>query len=261
MNSPWRASCLGANDRYGTACSAVAQPAPWPGAPSSGTDPCPATVTRRKCHPAQLTLRSRSPNRLTVGDLKVAIRMADPEDLASTVRRLEARVQELEALYGLIDLLALPGLLAGGAARIFDSTQSADTIAGQASGFYGREAAGGGLAIRWTRFPEAGELDIAVLGSMPFALELQALHTPHIATAEDIEVRTSDGEVLAFNLVNQRENGVLEFGATLTRPNTGLVRLFISSTRALAGSGGDTRQLGLPFVKLRSRPLLATPAA
>jgi hypothetical protein len=185
--------------------------------------------------------------------------MEEPNDLADAVRRLETRVQNLESLYSLIDLLALPGLLAGGAARIFDCVQSADTIAAQAVGFYGKEMASRGLAIRWTRFPDPGQLDIAVLGSIPFALELRVLHTPHVTTSDDVLVHTAEGEQISFESANHLENGVLEFVTVMTRPATGLLRLSLSSRSHLEGSGGDTRKLGLPFVHLRSHPHLATP--
>ena len=186
--------------------------------------------------------------------------MTNPEDLADTVKRLEARVQELEAHYRLIDLLALPGLLAGGAARVFDCIQSADTIPSEAPGFYGREIAGGGVSIRWTRFPDPARLDIAVIGSIPFVLELRALHTPHVRSPMDIVVTTDEGEEIEFDAVQPLENGVLEFVTVLTRPNTGVVRLLVTTRTHLEGSGGDTRRLGLPFVQLRSRPQLAQTA-
>ena len=186
--------------------------------------------------------------------------MTDSEDLADTVKRLEARVQELEAHHRLIDLLALPGLLAGGAARIFDCIQSAETIPAEAAGFYGREVAGGGVSIRWTRFPDAGRLDIAVIGSIPFVLELRALHTPHVRSPMDIIVRTDDGEEIDFDAVQPLEDGVLEFVTVVTRPNTGVLRLSLTTRAHLEGSGGDTRKLGLPFVRFRSRPQLAQTA-
>jgi len=180
-----------------------------------------------------------------------------PKDLTDTLQRLEARVQALESMYGLVDLLALPGLLAGGAAQIFDTTQTADTIAAQAPGFYGREADARGFSIRWTRFPEAGRLEVAVLGSIPFRIELQVLSMPHVSTEDDIVLLTSEGERIAFDTINHRENGVIEFGGLLTRPGTGLLSLFASSRTSLESSGGDARILGLPFVQLRSRPNLA----
>jgi hypothetical protein len=183
--------------------------------------------------------------------------MENPTELANTVQRLEARVHALESLYGLIDLLALPGLLAGGAARIFDSLQTADTIAAQAPGFYGREAAGRGLSIRWTRFPDPGRLDIAVLASIPFRVELRVLHMPHVSTEDDVVLLTAEGERIAFDTVNHLDNGVIEFGCLVTKSETGLLTLMASSRTPLEGSGGDTRQLGLPFVHLRSRPNLA----
>ncbi len=183
--------------------------------------------------------------------------MTNPEDLADAVERLEARVQELEAHHRLIDLLALPGLLAGAAARIFDCIQSAETIPAEAAGFYGREIAGGGVNIRWTRFPDAGRLDIAVIGSIPFVLELRALHTPHVRSPMDIIVKTDEGEEIEFDAVQPLDNGVLEFVTVLTRPTTGVLRLSVTSRAHLEGSGGDTRKLGLPFVQLRSRPQLA----
>jgi hypothetical protein len=179
------------------------------------------------------------------------------KDLTDTVQRLEARVQALESLYSLVDLLALPGLLAGGAARIFDSLQTAETIAAQAPGFYGREAGGRGFSIRWTRFPNPGRLDIAVLGSIPFRVELRVLHMPHVSTQDDIVMLTSEGDRIAFDTINHLDDGVLEFGCLITRPNTGLLSLFASSRAPLESSGGDSRLLGLPFVHLRSRPNLA----
>lgn len=187
--------------------------------------------------------------------------MDGSNDLSDEVRRLEARVRHLESLYGLIDLLALPGLLAGGAARIFDCTQTAETIAAQAAGFYGKELDGRGLAIRWTRFPQPGLLDVAVIASIPFTIELQALHTPHIRTADDLDVGLPDGQRLVFELTNRLDNGVIEFGAVLTPVTTGVLRLSLSSANHLQGSGGDTRKLGLPFVQLRARPNLPMTSA
>jgi hypothetical protein len=183
--------------------------------------------------------------------------MDGPDDLATKVRRLEARVDHLESLYGLIDLLALPGLLAGGAMRIFDCTQTAETVSAQATGFYGRELAGGGLAIRWTQFPQPALLDIAVIAAIPFAIQLQVLNTPHIQNPADLDVTLPDGARLAFELNRRLENGVIEFVAAVTAPTTGVLRLALSSTSHLQGSGGDTRKLGLPFVQLRSRPRLS----
>ena len=183
--------------------------------------------------------------------------MDNPTDLTETVQRLEARVHALEALYGLVDLLALPGLLAGGASRIFDSLQTAETIAAQAPGFYGKEATGQGFSIRWTRFPDPARLEIAVLGSIPFRVELQVLHTPHVSTVDDVDLRTSEGERITFDVVNHLDNGVIEFSGLITSPTTGLVTLLASSRTPLDGSEGDSRQLGLPFVHLRARPNLA----
>jgi hypothetical protein len=183
--------------------------------------------------------------------------MESPTDLMETVQRLEARIEALESLYGLVDLLALPGLLAGGAARIFDSVQTAETIAVQAPGFYGREASGNGFSIRWTRFPDPARLDIAVLGSIPFRVELRVLHTPHVSTEDDVILLTSEGNRITFDTVDHLDEGVIEFGCLITSPNTGLLSLFLSSRTSLEGSGGDSRQLGLPFLQLRSRPNLA----
>jgi hypothetical protein len=183
--------------------------------------------------------------------------METPTDLMEAVQRLEARVKALESLYGLVDLLAIPGLLAGGAAKIFDSLQTAETIAAQAPGFYGREAAGRGLSIRWTRFPEPARLDIAVLGSIPFLVELRVLHMPHVSTQDDVVLLTAEGERIAFDRVEHFDSGVIDFGCLVTRPNTGLLSLLASSRTSLKGSAGDSRQLGLPFVHLRSRPNLA----
>ena len=187
--------------------------------------------------------------------------MEGPDDLAATVRRLEARVQSLENLYGLIDLLALPGLLAGGAARIFDSTQAADSIPGQAPGFYGKEVDGRGLALRWTRFPEPGVLDIAVLVGMRFQLRLRVLHTPHINGPGDLAVSTADGDPLVFEEMDAPDQGVLEFSTRINPTQTGLIRLHLSSRAPLTTSSADTRKLGLPFVQLRSTPCLQIPAA
>ncbi len=183
--------------------------------------------------------------------------MEMPQDLPDTLQRLEARVQALESLYGLVDLLALPGLLAGGAARIFDTTQTAETIAADAPGFYGKEPAGRGFSIRWTRFPDPGRLDIAVLESIPFKVALRVLHMPHVSTEEDIVLLTSEGEPIAFDTVSHLDDGVIEFGCVITRPATGLLGLSASSRTPLERSDGDTRLLGLPFVQLRSRPNLA----
>ena len=183
--------------------------------------------------------------------------MEVPQDLPDTLQRLEARVQALESLYGLVDLLALPGLLAGGAARIFDTIQTAETISDQAPGFYGKEATGRGFSIRWTRFPDPGRLDIAVLGSIPFRVELRVLHTPHMSTEDDIVMLTTEGERIAFDTVEHLDEGVIQFGCLVTPSATGLLGLFASSRTPLQGSGGDTRLLGLPFVHLRSRPNLA----
>jgi hypothetical protein len=183
--------------------------------------------------------------------------MESPTDLMETVQRLEARIDALESLYGLVDLLALPGLLAGGAARIFDSVQTADTIAAQAPGFYGKEATGHGFSIRWTRFPEPARLEIAVLGSIPFRVDLQVLHMPHVSTTDDIVVLTSEGEHINFDIINHLDNGVIEFGCLITRPDTGLLSILVSSRTPLNALEGDSRQLGLPFVQLRSRPNLA----
>jgi hypothetical protein len=100
-------------------------------------------------------------------------------------------------------------------------------------------------------------LDVAVLGSIPFALELRALHMPHVSNLNDVVMHTAEGEPIPFNSIQPIEDGVLEFGAVITRPAAGLLRLQVGSRLPLEGSGGDTRQLGLPFVQLRSRPLLA----
>jgi len=187
--------------------------------------------------------------------------MEGPEDLADAVRRLEARVQSLEALYGLVDLLALPGLLAGGAARIFDSTQAADTIPAQAAGFYGKEVDGRGVPIRWTRFPEPGVLDIAVLEGIPFLLRLRVLNQPHIQRSEDLDVRMADGRSLQFSDPESPEHGILAFETSINPERTGVLRLLLSSTSRLQAGAGDTRTLGLPFVELRSSPRLQiTPA-
>lgn len=183
--------------------------------------------------------------------------MDGPDDLATRIRRLEARVDHLESLYGLIDLLGLPGLLAGGAMRIFDCTQTAETIAAHATGFYGRELAGGGLAIRWTQFPRPALLDIAVIAAIPFAIHLQVLNTPHVGRPADLDVTLPDGARLAFELTRRLENGVIEFGAVVTAPATGVLRLALSSATHLQGSGADTRMLGLPFVQLRAHPQLS----
>ncbi len=184
----------------------------------------------------------------------MAIRMGGPDESADALARLEERVRNLEALYGLIDLLALPGLLMSGAARVFDATQSAETIPAQATGFYAREVAGGGVAIRWTKFPQPGLLDLAVLASIPFLLELRALNTPHVRSADDLEVVTSEGDRIAFDPASYLGDGVLQFSGILLPRSTGLLRLSLNSTSCLEGGAGESRKLGLPFVQLRSRP-------
>lgn len=186
--------------------------------------------------------------------------MESPEDLMGVVQRLEARIQALESLYGLVDLLAVPGLLAGGAARIFDSLQSAETMAAQTPGFYGKEAAGRGVTIRWTRYPDPGNLNVAVIGGIPFSLALRTLHMPHVGSGDDVVLTTSEGERIVFDTVDHLENGVIELGAVIVRPATGLLRLSVTSRAPLDGSGGDTRQLGLPFIQLHARPKLAISA-
>lgn len=187
--------------------------------------------------------------------------MGGPDEITDRLGALEERIQSLEALYGLIDLLALPGMLVGGASHVFDATQSADTIPAQASGFYAKEVAGGGLPIRWTRFPEPGAVNIAVLGTIPFRIELRVLHTPHVAAAEDLDVVTSEGERIVFEPASYLGGGVLEFSGVAAPRQTGLLSLSLSSTRCLEAAAGESRKLGLPFVQLRSRPNLGAATA
>ncbi|MEO7027291.1 MAG: hypothetical protein ABI056_07025 [Caulobacteraceae bacterium] len=184
--------------------------------------------------------------------------MADEASTTEIIAGLERRLRRLEAVYGLVDLLALPGLLAGGASRIFDCTQTSETLWPQAEGFYGKEAVGSDLVIRWTRFPAPGRVDIAVFEGLAFVLELHVLHMPHVAEAADLAISDADGEPIAFESAGNRGNGVLKFIATLPPRATGIVRLFLSSKTYLQGSGTDIRQLGLPFVQLRGRPDLSS---
>jgi hypothetical protein len=187
---------------------------------------------------------------MSTGD---AIRMGGPDESAAALTALEERVRNLEALYGLIDLLALPGLLMSGAAQVFDATQSAETIPAQATGFYAKEVTSGGVALRWTKFPQPGLLDVAVLATIPFVLELRALNTPHVQSADDLEIVTSEGDRIAFGPASYLGNGVLQFSGVLLPKSTGLLRLSISSTTCLEGAG-DWRKLGLPYVQMRCRP-------
>lgn len=184
--------------------------------------------------------------------------MADEACTTELIAGLERRLRRLEAICGLVDLLALPGLLAGGASRIFDCTQTAETLWPQAEGFFGKEAVGSNLVIRWTRFPAPGLVDIAVIEGLPFVLELHVLHTPHVSEAADLAISDADGEPIAFQGAGHRGNGVLKFVATIPPRPTGIVRLCLSSKIYLQGSGTDTRQLGLPFVQLRGRPDLSS---
>ena len=121
--------------------------------------------------------------------------MSEPSDI---IAELELRVRRLEALYDVIDLLALPGMLAGGAARLFDARQTADTLPDRAEGFFPKESARRDLSIRWTRYPEPGAFSAPVLKSFPFRAQLAVLSMPHIAAAADVSL-SLDGETVALS--------------------------------------------------------------
>lgn len=183
---------------------------------------------------------------------------------AASIADLEARVRRLEALYAVVDLLALPGMLTGGAARLFDARQTADTLPDRATGFFPKESARRDLAIRWTRFPEPGELAAPVFQGFPFQVELAVLAMPHISAAEDVGLRF-DGETLALSPPVAR-GAVLTFAAEFVPARNGLVVVQLTSRAPLPTAASDQRQLGLPFVSLRTRPKFApdpgpTPAA
>ncbi len=180
-------------------------------------------------------------------------------DTPSPLADLEARVRRLEALYGVIDLLALPGMLAGGAASMFDARQSAESLPDRAIGFFPKESAGRGLTIRWTRYPDAGELAAPILQGFPFRLELAVLPMPHVSRADDI-VLALDGEEIALGAARQL-GATLVFAAEFMPARSGLARVALASRAPLQAAGGDTRQLGLPFVSLRTWPDIASAAA
>jgi hypothetical protein len=182
--------------------------------------------------------------------------MTEPQDLAGVLEALDQRIRRLETLYGVVDLLGLPGLLAGGAASIFDLTQTASTLGDQTPGFFPRESSSGGVAIRWTRFPEPAQLAVPALEGYPFRLELTALRMPHIQEGDDVALSLSDiGEVPLGALM--ADEGVSVFTGEFTSARSGLLTASLTSRTCLTTGGADSRRLGLPFVSLRTFPLLS----
>ncbi len=179
--------------------------------------------------------------------------MSESADIISDLRE---RVLRLEGLYSIIDLLGLPGLLSGGAAKIFDTVQTAATLGDQTPGFYPRETTSGGLPLRWTRYPEPAELAVPVLEGYPFRLELSTLAMPHIQAAEDIELSLSEVGPIVFAGPKSAASGVFVFVGDFVAPKSGLLTASLTSRTHLGGAGSEQRRLGAPFVSLRSFPVL-----
>lgn len=182
--------------------------------------------------------------------------MGDGEQDVDAISDLRERVLRLEGLYSVIDLLALPGLLAGGAAKVFDTTQTADTLGDQIPGFYPKERTADGLPLRWTRHPEPADLCIPTLEGYPFRVELTVLRMPHIQTAEDVMLNLSEVGPLALGPPAPRDFGAAMFAGEFIAAKSGLLTASITSRTYLEGAGAEQRRLGLPFVSLRTFPFL-----
>lgn len=169
---------------------------------------------------------------------------------------LQERVLRLEGLYSVIDLLGLPGLLAGGAAKVFDTTQTAESLGDQAQGFFPKERTVDGLPIRWTRHPEAADLCIPALEGYPFRLELTVLSMPHIQAADDLVLTLSDVGPVVFGSPVAVDSGATVFIGEFTSSKSGLLTASITSRTYLESAGKEHRHLGVPFVSLRSFPFL-----
>lgn len=178
--------------------------------------------------------------------------MSDGEQEIAIIADLQARVARLEGLYNLIDLLGLPGLLAGGAAKVFDTTQTANSLGDQALGFFPEERTGDGLTIRWTKYPEAGELSVPALPGYPFRLELTVLSMPHVQTARDVVLTVSEFGPVSLGEPVSKGSGAAIFSGEFISSKGGLLTATITSRTSLRPSGGDQRRLGVPFVSLRS---------
>ncbi len=177
-----------------------------------------------------------------------------PEE--DVVADLRERVLRLESLYSVIDLLGLPGLLAGGAATVFDTTQTADSLGDQTPGLFPRERTPDGLALRWTRHPAPAELCVPALQGYPFRLELTVLRMPHIQNADDVELTLFEFGPVVFGPPVPRDRSAVVFSAEFISNKSGLLPAQLTSRTHLDVVGEEERHLGLPFVSLRSFPSL-----
>lgn len=182
--------------------------------------------------------------------------MGEADQERDEIADLRERVRRLEGLYSLIDLLGLPGLLAGGAARIFDTLQKADQIGDQTAGFYPLERTADGVHLRWTRFPNPAQLPIPVLQGYPFRVELSVLRMPHIRSGEDLVFEIDELGPITLRESDDADPGAALFVGAFMSDKSGLMTASLTSRTYLESAGADQRRLGVPLVSLRTFPSL-----
>ncbi len=180
--------------------------------------------------------------------------MGEADRAQDEIADLRERVRRLEGLYSLIDLLGLPGLLAGGAAKIFDTLQKADQIGEQSAGFFPLERTAEGVHLRWTRYPRPAELPVPVLQGYPFRVELSVLRMPHIRTGADLLFELQELGPIPLRESDQADPGSTLFVGAFTSGKSGLMTASLTSRTYLESAGADSRRLGVPLVSLRTFP-------
>lgn len=178
------------------------------------------------------------------------------EDLPATVARLEQRVATLERLAELVDLLALPGMLAGGAAQIFTSGFDAVDVPNGLSGVFPLERNGKGLPFRWFAFPGRFDLRVPVIAGISSVVKIVTLDMAHLDGPSAFIFEAAEDVVVTPLGLDHLDGGLLAMQARVEAPTTRLAAVAIGSRAGLETGGRDARSLGLPFVKAQYRPEL-----
>jgi len=178
------------------------------------------------------------------------------DELSATVARLTERVATLERLAELVDLLALPGMLAGGAAQLFTSGFDAVDVPNGLAGVYPLERNAKGLPFRWFSFPGRFELRVPVIAGISSVVTIDTLDMAHLPDLAAFTFGAAPDVVVTPLALDHLDGGLLSMRARVEAPTTRLAAIALGSRAGLETGGRDARSLGLPFVKARYRPEL-----
>lgn len=174
----------------------------------------------------------------------------------AAVARLEERVATLERLAGLVDLLALPAMLANGAAQIFTSGFEAADIPNEVPGVFPLERNDAGVAFRWLAFPERFELRVPVIADIASVVRLFTLDMAHLPDLDAFTFHAADDVAVTPVGLERLKGGLIAVQARVSAPTTRLAAVSVGCRTGLETGGRDARSLGLPFVKAQYRPEL-----